>query len=99
MTETFRFLLVQANPILGDIQGNAAKARSHWQQGRDAGADLVALTEMFITGYQTQDLILKPAFQADAIRAIEALAADCADGPALGIGGAVVSDGMIFLFF
>ena len=96
MTETFRFLLVQANPTLGDIQGNAAKARSHWQQGRDAGADLVALTEMFITGYQTQDLILKPAFQADAIRAIEALAADCADGPALGIGGPVLSDGRLF---
>ncbi len=96
MTDIFRFLLVQANPVLGDIVGNAAKARGWWEEGRRAGADLVALTEMFITGYQTQDLILKPAFHQDAIRAIEALAADCADGPALGIGGPVLANGQLF---
>lgn len=84
MTDTFRFLLVQANPVLGDIAGNAAKARAFWEEGKAAGADLVALTEMFITGYQTQDLILKPAFHQDAIRAIEALAGDCATAPRLG---------------
>jgi NAD+ synthase len=48
---------------------------------------MVALTEMFITGYQTQDLVLKPAFVAEAMAALEALAKECADGPALGIGG------------
>ena len=48
---------------------------------------MVALTEMFITGYQTQDLVLKPAFVTEAMAAIQALARDCADGPALGIGG------------
>ncbi|MBJ2151448.1 NAD+ synthase [Paracoccus sp. IB05] len=96
MTDTFRFLLVQANPVLGDIAGNAAKARAFWEEGKAAGADLVALTEMFITGYQTQDLILKPAFHQDAIRAIEALAAECADGPALGIGGPVLANGQLF---
>ena len=48
---------------------------------------MVALTEMFITGYQTQDLILKPAFVAEAIAMIETLAADCTDGPVMGIGG------------
>ncbi|WP_112308684.1 NAD+ synthase [Pseudogemmobacter bohemicus] len=96
MTDTFRFLLVQANPVLGDIAGNAAKARDYWAKGRAAGADLVALTEMFITGYQTQDLILKPAFHEDAIRAIEALALDCADGPALGVGGPVLAGGALY---
>jgi hypothetical protein len=35
---------------------------------------MVALTEMFVTGYQTQDLILKPAFVTAAISAVEALA-------------------------
>ncbi|MGA0541811.1 NAD+ synthase [Neotabrizicola sp. VNH66] len=87
MTDVFRLMLVQANPVVGDIAGNIAKARAFWQQGRDACADMVALTEMFVTGYQTQDLILKPAFHQDAIRAVEALAAEIADGPALGIGG------------
>jgi NAD+ synthase len=48
---------------------------------------MVALPEMFITGYNPQDLVLKPAFHQAAIAAIEALARNCADGPALAIGG------------
>jgi NAD+ synthase len=96
MTKTFRLLLVQANPTVGDIAGNAARARAFWHEGRTAGADMVALTEMFVTGYQTQDLILKPAFHQAAIAAIEALARDCADGPALGIGGPALRDGRLF---
>ena len=41
---------------------------------------------MFLTGYQPQDLVRSPAFHAEAMGAVEALAAACADGPALGIG-------------
>ena len=96
MTDTFRLTLVQANPTVGDIAGNAAQARAFWAQGRAAGADMVALTEMFITGYQTQDLIAKPAFHRAAIDAIEGLARDCADGPALCIGGPALRDGKLF---
>ncbi|MFZ7091138.1 NAD+ synthase [Primorskyibacter sp. 2E233] len=87
MGDHFRLTLAQLNPTVGDIKGNIAKARSAWEEGRKAGADLVALPEMFAVGYQTQDLIQKPAFVRDAVNQIEALAADCADGPALGIGG------------
>jgi NAD+ synthase len=87
MADRFRLTLAQLNPTVGALAANAAKARAAWEAGRDAGADLVALTEMFITGYQTQDLILKPAFVRDAMAAVEALAQDCAEGPALGIGG------------
>jgi NAD+ synthase len=87
MADCFRLTLAQFNPTVGALAANAAKARAAWEAGRDAGADMVALTEMFITGYQTQDLILKPAFVRDAMAAVEALAQDCAEGPALGIGG------------
>ncbi|PJF09151.1 NAD+ synthase [Pseudorhodobacter sp. MZDSW-24AT] len=96
MADLFRLTLAQLNPSVGDLAGNAAKARAAWAQGRDSGADLVALTEMFITGYQTQDLILKPAFQQAAIAAIHQLAADCADGPALAIGGPALQEGRLF---
>ena len=51
MSDRFRITLGQLNPTVGDLAGNAALARDAWQQGRDAGADLVALPEMFITGY------------------------------------------------
>lgn len=86
MADTFRITLGQLNPTVGDIEGNAAKARAAWQAGRDAGADLVALPEMFIIGYNAQDLVMKPAFHTAAMRAVEALALECADGPPLAIG-------------
>jgi NAD+ synthase len=87
MPETFRLLLAQMNPIVGDLAGNAALARRAWAEARARSCDMLALTEMFVTGYQTQDLILKPAFTAAAEAALAQLAKDCADGPAIGIGG------------
>ena len=96
MADRFRLTLAQLNPTLGALSANAAKARAAWETARAAHADLCALTEMFITGYQTQDLILKPAFVADAIAHIHRLAADCADGPALGIGGPALQDGRLY---
>ncbi len=86
MTERFRLTLAQLNPTVGDFAGNSAKALEAWRAGRDAGADLVALPEMFLTGYQLQDLVLRPAFMARSEAALLALAEACADGPALAIG-------------
>lgn len=87
MADRFRLTLAQLNATVGDLAGNAAKALAAWEEGRAAGADMVALPEMFLTGYQTQDLVLKPAFVADAMAAMEELATRITDGPALGIGG------------
>ena len=96
MPQTFRLTLAQLNPTVGAIAANIALALDAWQQGRAAGAQMVALTEMFVTGYQTQDLILKPAFVAAAEAAIAALAVQIVDGPALGIGGPHVKDGLLY---
>lgn len=87
MADRFRITLAQLNPVVGDIEGNAAKAVAAWEQGRAAGADLVAFPEMFITGYNTQDLVIKPVFHRAAMAAVKALAALCAEGPAIAIGG------------
>lgn len=78
--------MAQLNPTMGDLRGNAALARTAWDAGRDAGTQMVALPEMFLAGYQPQDLVRKPAFVADAARVLDELIAACADGPALGIG-------------
>ena len=87
MAARFRLTLAQLDPTVGAFDANRAKALAAWQAARAAGSDMVALTEMFITGYQTQDLVMKPAFADEAMAMIAALALDCADGPALGIGG------------
>ena len=96
MADRFRITLAQLNPILGDIAGNAARAREVWAEAKSAGADLVAFTEMYVTGYNPQDLIDRPAFHAHAVAHIETLAADCADGPAIAIGGPWPEDGKLF---
>ncbi len=96
MPQKFRLTLAQLNPVVGDLDGNAHKARAAWQAGRDAGADMVALPEMFITGYNAQDLVMKPIFHQSAIAMVNALAADCADGPALAIGGPWIEGAALF---
>ncbi|MFT5785197.1 MAG: NAD+ synthase [Ascidiaceihabitans sp.] len=96
MADTFRITLCQLNPTVGDLTGNAALARAAWEEGRNAGADMVALPEMFITGYNAQDLVVKPVFHKAAMAAVEALAIECADGPALAIGGPWAEDGNLY---
>ena len=86
MPDRFRLLLAQLNPTVGALAANAAMARAAWDEGRRLGADMVVLPEMFLTGYQTQDLVLRQAFLRDVAAELAQLAADCADGPALGIG-------------
>ena len=92
MADRFRLTLAQLNPTVGALAANAEKAFAAWEAGRAAGADMVALPEMFLTGYQTQDLVLKPGFVRDAMARMEALAARIKDGPALGIGGPFMDD-------
>ncbi|MEP2717212.1 NAD+ synthase [Pseudophaeobacter sp.] len=96
MADRFRVTLAQMNPTVGDLAGNAAKAREAWQAGRAAKADLVALPEMFLTGYNTQDLVMKQVFHQAAMEAAEQLAIDCADGPALAIGCPWAEEGKLY---
>ncbi len=96
MADRFRLTLAQLNPTVGALKANADKAFAAWQDGKDAGADMVALTEMFITGYNAQDLVMKPAFHKAAMAEIAALAERCADGPALAIGGPYAEEGDLY---
>ena len=90
---SFTITLAQLNPTVGDVTGNAAKARAAREKATTDGADLVVLPELFIAGYPPEDLVLKPAFQAACRTAIEALARETADGgPAMLIGSPWVDD-------
>jgi NAD+ synthase len=93
----FAITLAQLNPTVGDVTGNAAKARAARAQARADGADLVVFPELFIAGYPPEDLVLKPAFQAACRTAVEDLARDTADGgPAVLIGSPWVEDGKLY---
>lgn len=82
----FLIALAQMNPVVGDLGGNAKKAREAHAKAKAAGADLIVYPELFLNGYPPEDLVLKPAFQDATRRHLEVLAHDCKDGPALLIG-------------
>ena len=86
MTDKFRLTMAQLNATVGDFDGNLAKAKTAFELAKADGADMLALPEMFLTGYQAQDLVQKPAFVADANEKLAQFAAECADGPTIGIG-------------
>jgi len=89
--------VAQLNPTVGDISGNLECARKARQQAARDGADLVALSELFIAGYPPEDLVLKPAFQAACRSAVETLARDTGDGgPGVLIGTPWVEDGKLY---
>jgi NAD+ synthase len=96
-THQFTITLAQLNPTVGDVEGNAAKARAARVRAAADGADLLVLPELFIAGYPPEDLVLKPAFQSACRGAVEALARETADGgPAILIGSPWVEDGKLY---
>ena len=96
-TDALAIAIAQLDPTVGDIAGNAAKARAARAAAAAEGADIVALPELFLSGYPPEDLVLKPALQAACRAKIEELAAETADGgPAVLIGTPWVENGKLY---
>src|ERR1044071_4005616 len=94
--DSLKIAIAQLNPTVGDVAGNAEKARKARDQAKAQGADLVVYPELFISGYPPEDLVLKPAFQAACRAAVEALARESAGGPALLVGTPWVEDNKLY---
>ncbi|HEV7344717.1 MAG TPA: NAD+ synthase [Devosia sp.] len=75
MTDHLRIALAQLNPKVGDLAGNLALGRQALADAVAAGADVLMLSELFLTGYFPDDLLYKPQFVADAIQAARELVA------------------------
>jgi NAD+ synthetase len=61
--------LAQLNPIVGDLSGNAQKILDAYRHGVSGGASIVVCPELCLTGYPPEDLVLMPAFRAQAMLA------------------------------
>ena len=95
--DSFSLALAQANPVVGDIAGNLYTATVLRSGFRAAGADLIVFSELFLTGYPLEDLVLKPALQRAAREACETLAKVTADGgPAMLMGLPWVEEGDVY---
>ena len=96
MAKKFQITLAQLNPTVGDLEGNYKVAFEAWEKAQRVGSDLIAFTELFITGYNTQDLIKKPSFFKAAQDQILKLAKTCKNGPAIAIGGPAYLKGKLY---
>lgn len=89
-----RMALVQMNPVLGDLSGNAAAMRASVAEAASAGARVVVFPELAVTGCPLEDLAMRRSFAADASAAVERLACDVA---ADGLGDVCVVAGCLVL--
>jgi len=76
---TLRVALAQINPVVGDLEGNVRRIAERIDQARAVGADVVLFPELAVTGYPPEDLVLKPDFVEENLRAIEEVSAYTTD--------------------
>jgi NAD+ synthase (glutamine-hydrolysing) len=81
-----RLALGQLDAAVGDIDGNVDRILDAWRRAADAGADVIVFTELTITGYPPEDLLLKPEFVRANLEALERLAAEGPAGTAAVVG-------------
>ncbi|MGD9868205.1 MAG: NAD+ synthase [Hyphomicrobiales bacterium] len=95
--DSLRIALGQLNPLVGDLKGNSRKALETYARAKANNADLLVLTELYITGYPPEDLILKPAFVDAAMQAVREMAkATAGGGPAMIVGTPWAEDGKVY---
>src|ERR1700712_4245207 len=70
-----RLALAQTNPLVGDIPGNSDQIVDAARRAHEAGADLLAVGEMAITGSPIEDLAAQPSFLRAAHAGVAALGA------------------------
>ena len=69
-----RLALCQLDTVVGEVEGNAARIIERLTDVESQGADVVAFPELAITGYPPEDLLLKPAFVAHNLAALDKVA-------------------------
>ena len=81
-----RIALAQLNVVVGDLDGNVGRIVGAIEESTRAGADLVVLPELAVTGYPPEDLLLRPGFIRAAREAVDDVARACTGTVAL-VGG------------
>ena len=96
MIDQLKITIAQLNPILGNIDCNVGLMINSLTHAKFTDADLVIFPELSITGYPTEDLVLKPVFQKAAFKAVEELAQYTLGAPAILVGFPYEKNGLLF---
>ena len=87
--------LLQIDPTVGDLDGNAALLAEAAGMAKRAGADLAVASELALLGYPPRDLLLSQSFIAQSWAVCEQLARRVAAGPPLLLGLAEANPGTV----
>src|SRR5258708_7422203 len=81
-----KIALLQIDPTVGDLGGNARLILDALQQAAAQGATLAVTPELALVGYLPRDLLLNTGFVNDSWDAVAALARDAASLPPVLVG-------------
>src|SRR5713226_203670 len=81
-----RIALLQINPTVGDLAGNAAQIAEKVRQAQAHGADLAVTPELALLGYLPRDLLMNGGFIRRSWEVLRQLAADLAEAPPVLVG-------------
>jgi NAD+ synthetase len=84
-----KITIVQLNPIIGDLPGNAQKILETAQQAVSANARLLLTPELSLCGYPPRDLLLNPSFVEAMNTTLQKLAKDLPPNLAVLVGTVV----------
>ena len=96
MNNKLRILLAQVNPTVGALNKNTDLLLSAYQEAKKDDIDIVAFPEMFLTGYQVQDLILKPSFLKDVSRYLKIISNECSGETSVLFGAPILDKGKLY---
>ncbi len=89
-----KLALAQIDSTVGDLEGNRDLILAGIEEARRAGADLVLVPELAVTGYPPEDLLLRPGFVRAADASLGRIAAETQDIVALV--GVPLFDGVLY---
>ena len=97
MTKATAIALAQLNPHMGNIAANVDRLVEARAQAAKGGAQIIVAPEMYLSGYQCDDLVLRSDFMAEVAAGLDKLAALTADGgPAIIVGAPWAQDDRIY---
>ena len=76
---TLRIAACQLNLKVGDLFGNKEKILSAYRNAQDKGSDIAVFTELAVSGYPPEDLLLKRGFVQDTQEMLKEIASHTSD--------------------
>ncbi len=78
-----KIALAQINTTVGDLAGNGRKIVDFYRRAVQQGAEMVVFPELCMTGYPPRDLLLRRQFISDNLAALQTVASQTGEVPAL----------------